>query len=245
MTSLETLLNKLDHAEKTSKLDPNEPQYAKTRSGIESAVVKAKESVGKLREEYAQAILNNGVAIFLSGPKDKTEQFCQVVTELGEAVVVNAEELYSRLAAPLGSMIGPSRNFSTEAASHLVRSIVEVAREVGASITRPIRTHVPEVVNTQEEMVSHVRSMIRAEVGDSLAAAYIKKTVGREGLKIRYMGSTSPVIVLNASTEESVGLGQIFGKGKASINLTEEDTIDKEFITKSFKSVSKQLKSQK
>lgn len=238
----EELLNKLDQAEKMAVANPDDPKYARTRTGIETAVQQAKRDVVDLRTKYAAAILKNGVAIFLNGPKAKAVQFAQLINELGEAVVVDAEELYNRLARPIEALLGPSRNFSSECAAALVSTVGDMARELGTSLNRPLKSDRSEAVPSYGALLEHVRNLIRDDLGDSLAGLYLSKIVGREGLKIRYMGNVSPVIILNAIPGERGGISQAFGKGNATIDLADEDEINKEFIGKAFANVQKRLR---
>lgn len=238
----ETVLNKLDHAERMALLDPADPKYSKTRSGIETAVAQAKLEVVGLRIKYAEAVLNSGVAIFLSGPENRTEEFCKLISELGEAVVVDANEVYNYISRPLEATLSSTRTFTSEVASVLISQVAATARLVGVGLNRPIRADTQKHVATYKDLVNHVRDIVRSELGDVLAAAYLKTVVGREALKIRYMVDVSPVIVLNATAEEVVGLGHAFGKGQATVELKEEDKVDSEFVGKVFANVQKQLK---
>ncbi len=71
--SLEQILKQIDDSTRVASYDPDAPQYARTRSGIEVAVKQAKEELARLRGAYEQAVLAQGVAIFLYGPSDKTK----------------------------------------------------------------------------------------------------------------------------------------------------------------------------
>lgn len=243
--TLEQILKQIDGAEKTANIDIESPVYARTRSGIEVAVKQAKEELGKLRGQYEAAVLAQGVAIFLYGPSDKTSEFASVIRDLGEAAVIDAAAFYTKIADIVEPTLGASRTFTAEQAATMHKALNDSAREIGAHLTRPINISRQHVCATFAELVDMVRDIIRENLGDDLNAQALKRSLGQEGLKIRYMGSTSPVIVLNATQDEAVGLGQIFGKGRGKVELSSEDTIDKEFINQAFKNVQKQIKTKK
>jgi len=106
-----------------------------------------------------------------------------------------------------------------------------------------MRLPAQQVLNTKEETLNFIREVVRNELGDAFNAEYLKKAIAREGLKIRYMGAVAPVIVVNATPEETVGLGQLFGRGTVTVTISNEDTVNEEFINQTFKNVKKQLKS--
>jgi len=241
--TLEEILKNIDQTEKLALIDPSEPQYARTRNGIEVAVRQAKERLGKLKEEYAKAVQGNGVAIFLFGSPEKCATFSKLVEDLGEAVVIDASEMYSTKFLPvLEGSIGPTRQWNSNQVSIMHRLLAEVSKDLNVFLTRSLKLPAQAELPNKEATLNFIRDTIRNQLGDDFNVEYLKKVVAREGLKIRYMGSVAPVIVLNSTPEESVGLGQIFGKGKANVTITDEDEVNKEFIEKTFKTVQKQIK---
>lgn len=246
MNTLETILKNLDDAERFALIDPNEPQYTKTRAGIEASIKGAKERAEKLKKEYSVTIQANSVAIFLQGSPDKVSQFATLVQNMGEAVVVDASELYTSKFLPiLESSLGKSRQWNSTQVAIMHRLLAEVSKELGIFLTRAMRLPAEQVLTTKEDTLNFIRETVRNELGDNFNAEYLKKAIAREGLKIRYMGAVAPVIVVNAIPEETVGLGQLFGRGTVSVTITDTDIVNEEFINQTFKNVKKQLKSKK
>jgi hypothetical protein len=244
--NLEEILKQLDVAEQTASIDPNEPQYARTRSGIENSVKQAKEKVQKLKEDYAKTVQQNGVAIFLNGPSDKVQAFAKLVNDLGEAVVVDAEELYAQRFLPvIEQSIGKSREWTSTQSAIMHRLLGEVGKELKVFLSRALRLPNTAALPTKQDTLNFIRNVMREELGDDYNAEYLKKSLAREGLKIRYMGVVAPVIVVNATPEETIGLGQMFGRGKATVTITDEDNVTEEFIKATFKHVQKQIKQNK
>lgn len=244
--TLEEILKGIDAAAVMAAIDTTEPQYAKTKTGMDVAVRQAKERLAKLKEDYAKTVLQSGVAIFLFGSAEKCATFSKLVEEMGEAVVVDAGELYTKEFLPIveGS-IGLGREWNSTQTSILHRLLGEVSKGINVHLTRTLRLPSQGAVPTKQDTLDFIRNAIRNELGDGFNTEYLKKIIAREGLKIRYMGSVAPVIVLNSTPEEAVGLGQIFGRGKANVTINDEDEVNKEYIEKTFKNVQKQLKKTK
>jgi len=243
---LETILKNLDDAERMAAIDPNEPQYTKTRAGIETAIKGAKDRVQKLKGDYATTVQANGVAIFLHGPEGKVQEFTTLVRDLGEAVVIDAAELYTQRFLPvLEGSLGPKREWNSTQAAIMHRLLAEVGKELKVFMTRAMRLPATMTLPEKSDTLNFIRNTIREELGDDFNAQYLRNAVAREGLKIRYMGAVAPVIVVNATPEEAIGLGQLFGRGKATVTITDEDTVNEEFIKATFKSVQKQIKNKK
>lgn len=242
MSQLEEILNKLDDAKRTAALNPDAPEYSRTRSGIETAVREAKIEAKKLSKEYETAVLGSGVAIFLFGSPEKTKAFGDLVAEMGEAVVVDASAMYKRIATSVALTLGPSREFSSTQALAVSTRVQDVANELDLRLNKRLFTTDTPVLPTFEDVVDHVRKIIRAQLGDTLAAEYLKRNLALEAEKIRYMLSVAPVIILNATEDEFNGLGHMFGKGTAAVNVNGDEEINKEYITQTFQTVQKNLK---
>lgn len=243
--TLEELVTSIEAAEKTALIDADDPQYARTRTGILSAIGAAKARLETLKTQYAEGVLYNGVAIFLYGPRDKTEQFEQSVANLGGAVVIDGSEMYQRIALPVERAIGRDRKFGVEQTSIMHRVLGEVSNEVKVWISRALKLPTDVILPDAAATLAFVRNTVRAAVGDDLNATYLKTALAREALKIRYKDPVVPVLITNTTPEEAFGLGLLFGKGRANIELTEADEINEEFIKKTFKNIQKNLKKTK
>lgn len=243
--TLEKILNELDQAQSLAATNADEPQYARTRAGIQAAIQNAIFRVEVLKEEYAKTVLKNGIAIFLYGPADKTLEFANAVSGMGEAVAIDSQELYKRIADIVEPAVGRDRSINSEHVAMMHRLLMEISKEVGVWLSRAIDFPTQVVVKNAGETLEYVRDAVRGQLGDDLNSTYLTKVLAREALKIRYKGPTAPVLVLNATQEESVGLGMLFGKGRANVELSEKDEINEDFINKTFKNIRNNLKKQK
>lgn len=246
MTELGTILNKLEAAKKMASVDPDDPEYSKTKAGIAVAVQHAKDNLKGLLKDYESALFKNGVAIFLFGPPEKTKAFSGLVTEMGEAVVVDAGEMYSRLADAVERSLGPSRESGPTQLALMQARLSDIGREIGV-IVRPSYTYQPSfpLLQTKEDVLKWVRNVAEVQVGDVLAVEYMRRSFTTAAEKIRYMLNVAPVILVNATPEEANKLSPMFGKGSANVEITEDTNVDKEYITQTFQNVNKSLKKSK
>jgi hypothetical protein len=56
------------------------------------------------------------------------------------------------------------------------------------------------------------------------------------------MNSVVPVAILNAEKDEVDGLGKVFAKGSATVIISSDDNIDREFMIKTFKDINKRIR---
>ena len=243
--NLENILGDLDATKKMASINPDEPQYARTRAGIQTAVMQAQGKVEALKTEYGATVQKNGVAIFLYGPPDKTQEFAALVSGMGEAVVIDGAELYKRIADRIEPAIGRDRSINAEHVAMMHRALGEISKEISVWLSRVVSFSTQNVVKDGAATLEYVRNSIRNELGDELNSTYLKSVLAREALKIRYMGYVAPVIILNVTPEESVGLGLLFGKGRSNVEIAADDVINEDYIKKSFKGVQKNIKKNK
>jgi hypothetical protein len=101
------------------------------------------------------------------------------------------------------------------------------------------------LVPTYTDTVGHVKTIIRAAVGDQLNRLYCVEQALQKETEIRYIGVLAPVIILNATAEETAGLAQGFAKGNATVKINATDEINKDFLVATFKDVNKKIRTKK
>lgn len=244
MSTLEELISKIDRTafDATRVLDEIHPAM---RGGWSARIAEAQGELKKLRTEYRAAVLANGVAIFLSGDAGKISEFAKLVHDEGEALVVDATALYRRLAAAVDvTMDEKARQWGVMQTQKLHIALQEVMHELGlSSIPAPVHDEAP-ILKTVDDVVAHVRKIMRVACGDTLNAAYVADQAAVDALKIRYMGVLVPVAVLNAGEDEAATLASMFAKGSASTVLTVEDKVSKDFMNKTFTEINKKIRKQ-
>lgn len=239
--TLEAVLNKLEETQKLANTNLEDIPPT-TRGAWGAAIDEAKKKIGDLRAQLKDAILKNGVAIFLGGDSAKANEFAKLIHDEGEALVVDAKALYHRLASRVEAGIAPSRQWGVQETYLLHLGLQDVMQEVGLTeMPMPSRTVMPHVP-TAEDVVNHIRTIVRNACGDLLNRMYIEEQAANDAIKIRYMNSVVPVAILNAEKDEVDGLGKVFAKGSATVIISSDDNIDREFMIKTFKDINKRIR---
>jgi hypothetical protein len=173
----------------------------------------------------------------MKGDPNKIQEFSNFVYGEGEGLVVDASALYKRLADEIEPTLSDSRQWGVGQTQKLHMSLQEVMHELGlVELPMPDRNSMP-VVRTYEDVVGHVRDIVRSACGEFLNKLYLEAQAVKSALRIRYTNTLTPVLITNARDDEAGELAKSFAKGSAEIMVTKEDDVDKDFVYKVFKQV--------
>jgi predicted nucleic acid-binding protein len=237
MRTLKELNKELAEVEKTAAMNIEEIP-ASVRGGWTTSIEKAKTDLKALRAAYKKVLLSNGVAIFLTGDSAKVTELAKLADEEG-GIVVDANALYERLAKEVEQTISDQRSWGIHQVHKFHLALQEVMHEVGLSeLPMPSRDTMP-LVKTFQDVVDHIRSVLRAAVGDQLNAIYIEAQAAKRAFEIRYIGVMTPVLIAGAKDGEFHQLSKSFGKGTATVNVLASDEVNKEFLGKALKQIRK------
>lgn len=236
--SLQTIINAYNQAAKLAARDPAEYSFT-VRPGIEIAVRTAQEQMKTLAAQYATQFNESTVGIFLDGETDKVNEVVALFKQ--NAVVADAQGLYSRIAAEVEPGMGASRMFTHNQASRALSTIREIGMELDIMSLKLIDFGPAQALPTTADVVAHIRAGIRNAVGDDLNRVYLAAAIARDALKLQYVGVTPVVLVINAQPYELAGLEALFGKGAAPY-VVAGSKIDEEYVSKMLKEVNKKLK---
>ncbi len=241
MKTLEEMGNELQKLMKTASTNLEDIPW-QTRSAWGNEIQEAKAKLGPLKKAYKEALLRNGVAIFLEGDASKSAEFAKFISESGEGLAADAGTLYERLAKSVESTLSEARAWGVHQTAKLNRDLQEVMHEVGLTeLPMPSRSYMP-VVATYGDTLANVRKILREAVGDDLNALYIGEQVFKGAVEICYTASVAPTAILNSVEEDRLGLAKGFGKGSATLALRADDVIDEEFMRKAFKDINKRIR---
>lgn len=243
--TLEELSKNIIATEKVANMDVEEIPPP-TRGAWGTKITEAKARLAELTGQYRGLLLRNGVAIFLNGDPDKAQQFAALVRSEGEGLVADANALYTRLAKDVEPTLAEAtvRQWGTTQTHRLHLALQEVMHELKlTAIDMPARDQ--PMVPTFNDVVDNIRRLIRNSNGDEMNRLYVEEQAAKDALAIRYMGSLAPTLILNASDDEKNVLGSGFAKGMATVTVSSEDNIDKEFLIKTFKQVNKSIRKSK
>lgn len=237
MTQLEKLDTKMADLSATANKKLDEIP-ASVQGAWSSAIRSAKDELQGVRAEYRQVLLSNAVAILVGGDSAKVTEFVALAKEEG-GIVVDATALYERLAEGIEQTLSDQRQWGIHQSHMLHKLLQEVMTELNLTeLPMPART--PDVVvPTLQDVVDHVRHLIVDGVGNELNALYLEEETAKRAFEIRYIGSTAPVILVNAQANEAAALAKSFGKGEASVTINSDDEINKDYLAKTLKRIRK------
>src|SRR5688572_18009735 len=242
MTALDKLVAEIDKVSKTAKKNLEDLPVA-VRGGWSGAITEAKAKLKELEEQYKTLLLKNGVAIFLKGDPSKVAEFVKLFRDEKDGPVVDANALYNRLTDPVVMTLPEGRGVEWGVAQthRLHLAIQEVMHDLGLSEMPMPARDVPAFIKGRDDVFAHVRRLVRSATNNDLNKLYMEKQLTDQARLIRYTGVMVPVAILNAGDDETFDLGRAFGKGSSTVSLTQEEEINKEFVTKYMKDIAQAM----
>lgn len=217
-----------------------------TRPAWSSNIERAKEELTVLKAEYRNKLLAQSLAIFVVGGTDEQKAaFASIAKKEADVLVLNADDLYKRLAQPIDAALGTQRTFTATYVPMLLRGMKEVGDELAIrEIAAPKFSSETPILEDSGAVVELVREVVRDSSGDDLNRLYLADKLTDQALAVRYKGSVVPVIVLGAGPDEVLGLTPLFAHVGALVSL-DGVNVDKELVLASFEQALKQVKTKK
>lgn len=241
--SFEKLSKELEIVTATANRDI-EAMHFSVRPTWAVAIQNAKDRLVVLKALHKEALLQNGVAIFVEGDKEKVSQVISQMSANG-GITVDASELYTRLANEIEPTLSDARTWGVAQTHKLHLGLQEVMSELGLSeMPMPARDSMP-VVKDPAATAAHVKEVIHGAMGSSLNALYVEAQAAKTAFEIRYIGVTAPVLIYNAAQDEEGDLGKSFAKGSVKAPVSATDEVNEEFLGKLMKDVSKRISRKK
>lgn len=238
-TRLEKLVDELILTEEAANinLDYESP---KTIQGKAIAKREAQEKLGSLLAQYEEFLLQGLAAIFTVGDADKQARFAKLASDEGSTITVECDSLYQRLADEVEGSMRTDRLFEPSQFARLLSAVSTVAKELKIAELPVIKYRDGAMLKTREDLVDHIRYLVRDALGDSLNRIYLSKKIVDAAMKSRYRQSVVPVVVTGATQEETEGLAGFFNKRVVIANVQEDVT--SEYVIQTFNDLKKQLK---
>ena len=213
-----------------------------TRASWGCLIEESKVKFNGLKKTYKNTLFQKSVGIFVTGNANKVTEFCKFVTEGNEGLVVDAQSLYNRLADGLEPTFSSARHWGIAQTYKLTQLLMEVMSELGLSeIPAPSKV-TEQTLATPADVRSYVRKIIRDTCGDNLNRNYLEEQASEAAYMIRYSGNLTPVVIVNAYEDEFDNLGKAFSRCGVRVGISDDDVVDKEYVTKALGNVAKQLK---
>ncbi len=240
-TKLQQLITKIDENAKLAATDLSEWDPRKL-PGMTMRVKEASEALESLQGSYADYVNANSFLLFVTGPKDAVAEYARVAEEEGGTLTVSAAGLYREIATAVMPSIGDRRVFGVTQLSLLLQELGEIAMRLKIrSIPTPNLEEISNVP-TEEDVVNQIRDIVRKSSGDQVNAVYLKESVVKAALEIRYTQVVVPVVVTDATADELKTLPELLETPHLLVTLENKESVTSEKVIETFKTITRLLK---
>jgi hypothetical protein len=224
--TLDEILKDYKQTEKFSK-QSSESFPLPGRPGIEVRIAQAKVKLPKLRLEYLTRILRSSFGFFLEGDETKGAAFAKIALDNG-AVLVDADEIFIKLADAIQYSIGPNKEFSITQTGLMDHALRELVEKTGYDGTLN-RTQITDmrVVNTREKLVNYIRELVARNNGSTPVTVCAQSDIVAQALAKEFNGKRLVVVVKNASSNTRAPLAGLFTKS-TNVDLDSIEDVNEE-----------------
>lgn len=239
-----------------SQLDLTGEVDYRTRPGLELRKNGAIQALPGLRAEVARLVEQNSAAVFLSGTQKGIEAFIGVAQDLteGNIVIVDAQEMYRKMAQTTEKGLRRDRRFSMDTRMFFIQSILNVLDELSVDDPIPgidtasyLNQEYPDtdaLTRMVKTAMNSVKTSGGVSAGDGLNSIYIQKRATDEAIKEEVATDFLPVIILNATPEETDGaVRNLVYYGRNIAFEAKDEDVSEAVVTNVFKKLKVQYKS--
>lgn len=238
-TRIETLLTQVNFFRATANQDL-EYSDPRTRPAKEAAKRDAEEVLGGILAEYEHELRKGLAAVFVNGPADAVDEFAAIAAEEGPAAVVDVSAIYVQMATDVEASMRCDRMFEPSQFSAMLRSMTKITDSLDLRMV-PTPNYTGDVMlATFDEVVAHVRKLVRDKMGDSLNELALVRQVTGQALKMNYSRQVLPVVLKNATPEEIRDMNPLF-RGR-TVSVAASGSNAKEGVFDAFNELAKLIK---
>jgi len=214
--SLPELIELYKATEVNANLDLSAEKDYRTLPGLELRKNGAIQALPGIRNEIVRLVEQNSGAIFLSGTAAAVESFIGEVQDLTEGAVValSAREIYEFVAKEVDKGFRRDRKFSMDCINSYTAGIIKMLDLLSVdgipqpNLTGNLNKVFPDLASVSDMVETSLNSMTApngVKVGDGLNAIYLQLRAAEEGVRESIATPFLPVIILNATPEETEG----------------------------------------
>ncbi|MBA3351409.1 MAG: hypothetical protein H0U23_03120 [Blastocatellia bacterium] len=215
--TIAAILKDIRHNEELEAKDLDTVTF-NVRSAFAMMKTEAANALVPLRAEYRAAVTNSALAFCVSTTFDARElgkilpQLLQVRT-----FMVDGAKTYRDLARDIFPAIGSTREFTVDHEGTLNRRLADIAEREGIRIPRESTPRIKDVraISTFSELVSFVRELVVAGVGEEFNAETIYSELARQAMEVDFDGTVPIVIILDTDAAISSSLKRFATKVQA------------------------------
>ncbi len=220
-----------------------------TRSGNVAAQRQAAEELVKLESRYAEYLKSAAVAAIIRAETPAlAQQFLEGATEESEdpPVVLDASEMYVRIANAVAPAVGDSRQFSAGKVGMAIDEMAAIGRELSLTSLAAPRWQYDVMVPTFADLVDVIRTAVRASTdGDELNRLYLRSRAYKRALDLGYVSAIVPVMVTGATPEETPMLTDKLFTASTVIDVTSAKGVTRETVLSALKAMVKAAKARR
>lgn len=238
---IETLLQQVHFFQQTANQDLTNADF-RTRPGREAAKRDAEEALAGVLAEYEHELHRSLAGLFVTGPTEAVNEFSRIAAEEGPAAVVDVSAMYVQIASRVEAVMRGDRIFEPSQFATMLLAMTEFANSLDLRMV-PTPNYSGDVrLATFEDVVAHVRKVIRDKLGDSLNEVSLLRQATEQAISLGFAKDTFPVVLKNATPEEAEGMAGFFG-GK-TVNVTVDEAVTTETVFDAFKALKTTILSQ-
>jgi len=192
------------------------------------------------------AIGSHAGGIFVAGPG--AEAFAKLAVEEGPAIVLDAAEMYKKVAEAWYPTVRVDKVFALDCLMSFLNGLGSLLPPLGISRVSPpdFGKHLGRKVEDIQDAIDISRDVIRETVGDDLNGLYLNHRLTEEVVKADWDMTIVPVVVINAVLDEVKSKDGLFNGlfyGRNVGVAAKETTVEKEEVLAAFKTLRAKMSS--
>lgn len=190
--SLEQILEQIDSAKATMALVDQEID-PRVRAGVEANARNAAEEIGKLEQQYQNAVMSNLMVFTVSGKYSK--EFAATAANLG-LLSVNYEGVVEKLAERLEARNAPVP-FDSNTNFMLLDELAKLRIEYNIlQLPTPTANMATDCVYG-EDLRTALKNLFRKNYGEGLFSAIVRRELGKQAYDLKFKGKKIGVVIYN------------------------------------------------
>ena len=176
-------------------------------TGLELAKKQAGPEIERLRAEYNKLIFSSSAIIFVTGDDDKAKAFAELAKE-DEALVVESDELWRRLARQAEDIMGPGRILNASVCGQIVRSVAQVLAHFqfrNVSYPQVLMGFIDSVATTEGEVAQVVKATMKKSTDDPVNVWWVAQDVANRAFAQDFTNEPLPVVVVIKADDDVAG----------------------------------------
>lgn len=232
---------KIQQAYQNAELAPNviqgkiPPSEIARVTGLELAKKQAAPEIERLRAEYDKLIYTTSAVILVTGDKEKAAAFGKLAKE-DEALVVESDELWRRLARQAEDLMGPGRIVNATVCNQIVRGVTQILSRFklqNVSYPQVPMVYMDAVASTEDDVVSIVKATVKNSTPAPVNLWWLAQDVANRAFAQEFVEEPIAVVaIINEAGDLKVWEDEFLSYcAKVSVNVDDYDSPEEALAT--------------